>query len=275
MIAKLIVWGEDRAEALARMAQALSEYQIVGLANNIPFLQRLIASQAFSSADLDTGLIERNTDALFPPPAPVSVDVLTLAAVALVTSEKSSAANDPFADTGGWRMNSVLQRTLHFADAALEDAEAQPLTVAYQPDGWQIGLGAASVKAVLGAHGNNDFSLTLEQRAVRGSVVRDADVFHVFTGGAHTALNYNDPLAHAGEAEVDGGRLTAPMPGKVVAVLVKAGQKVKKGDPLVIMEAMKMEHTIAAPGDGVVEEVLYAIGDQVADGAPLLAFKLA
>lgn len=275
MIAKLIVWGEDRAEALARMAQALSEYQIVGLANNIPFLQRLIASQAFSSADLDTGLIERNTDALFPPPAPVSVDVLTLAAVALVTSEKSSAANDPFGDTGGWRMNSVLQRTLHFADAALEDAEAQPLTVAYQPDGWQIGLGAASVKAVLGAHGNNDFSLTLEQRAVRGSVVRDADVFHVFTGGAHTALNYNDPLAHAGEAEVDGGRLTAPMPGKVVAVLVKAGQKVKKGEPLVIMEAMKMEHTIAAPGDGAVEEVLYAIGDQVADGAPLLAFKLA
>jgi 3-methylcrotonyl-CoA carboxylase alpha subunit len=82
-------------------------------------------------------------------------------------------------------------------------------------------------------------------------------------------------MAHAGEAESAGGRLTAPMPGKVVAVMVEAGQTVKKGEPLVIMEAMKMEHTIAAPGDGLVEEVLYAVGDQVADGAPLLAFKAA
>ncbi len=79
-------------------------------------------------------------------------------------------------------------------------------------------------------------------------------------------------MAHAGEVEAAGGRLTAPMPGKVVAVLASKGQKVKKGDALVIMEAMKMEHTIAAPSDGQVEEILYEVGDQVADGAPLLAF---
>ncbi|MES2074230.1 MAG: biotin/lipoyl-containing protein [Pseudomonadota bacterium] len=82
-------------------------------------------------------------------------------------------------------------------------------------------------------------------------------------------------MAHAGETEAEGGRLTAPMPGKVVAVLAAKGQEVKKGDALVIMEAMKMEHTIAAPHDGLVEEVLYNVGDQVADGAPLLAFKAA
>ncbi len=274
MIAKLIVWGEDRNEALARMAQALSEYQIVGLATNIAFLKRLIESKPFAGADLDTGLIERNGDALFPPPQPVSLSAMALAAVALVSSEKS-AASDPFADTSGWRMNSVLQRTLHFADAALEGAPAQPLTVAYQPDGWDIRLGAESVKAILSAHDAHDLTLKLGDRTVRGSVVRDADVFHVFSGGSHVALNYNDPLAHAGEAEADGGRLTAPMPGKVVAVLVEKGQQVKKGEPLVIMEAMKMEHTIAAPSDGMVEDVLYAIGDQVADGAPLLAFKAA
>jgi 3-methylcrotonyl-CoA carboxylase alpha subunit len=106
-------------------------------------------------------------------------------------------------------------------------------------------------------------------------VHRDADVFHVFTGGGHYVLDYNDPMAHAGESEAEGGRLTAPMPGKVVAVLAANGQEVKKGDALVIMEAMKMEHTISAPHDGVVEEVLYAVGDQVTDGAPLLAFKAA
>ena len=94
----------------------------------------------------------------------------------------------------------------------------------------------------------------------------------MFTGGRHFVLAYNDPMAHAGEAEAAGGRLTAPMPGKVVAVLASAGQKVKQGDPLVIMEAMKMEHTIAAPSDGLVEEMLYQVGDQVSDGAPLLAF---
>ena len=131
------------------------------------------------------------------------------------------------------------------------------------------------MQAILSGHDAHDLTLQLGQRTVRGSVVRDADVFHVFSGGSHTALNYNDPLAHAGEAEADGGRLTAPMPGKVVAVLVEKGQEVKKGEPLVIMEAMKMEHTIAAPGDGMVEDVLYAVGDQVADGAPLLAFKAA
>jgi 3-methylcrotonyl-CoA carboxylase alpha subunit len=97
----------------------------------------------------------------------------------------------------------------------------------------------------------------------------------VFTGGRHFTLVYNDPMAHAGEAEAAGGRLTAPMPGKVVAVLASQGQEVKKGEPLVIMEAMKMEHTISAPSDGVVEEVLYQVGDQVADGAPLLAFTAA
>jgi 3-methylcrotonyl-CoA carboxylase alpha subunit len=97
-------------------------------------------------------------------------------------------------------------------------------------------------------------------------------VFHL---GEHIALNYNDPLAHAGEAEAEGGRLTAPMPGKIVAVLVDKGNTVEKGAPLLIMEAMKMEHTIAAPANGVVEELLYAVGDQVAEGAQLLAFKAA
>ena len=118
-----------------------------------------------------------------------------------------------------------------------------------------------------------DISLKLGNTSVRGTVKRLGEVFHVFYAGAHYQLNYHDPMAHAGEVEGEGGRLTAPMPGKVVAVLVTKGQSVAKGAPLVIMEAMKMEHTIAAPTDGVVEDVLYAVGDQVADGAPLLAFK--
>jgi hypothetical protein len=110
--------------------------------------------------------------------------------------------------------------------------------------------------------------------SMHGTVRRDGDLFHVFTGERHFTLAYKDPMAHAGEAEAAGGRLTAPMPGKVVAVMAaKRPEGESKGDPLVIMEAMKMEHTIAAPADGLVEGVLYAVGDQVADGAPLLAFQ--
>jgi 3-methylcrotonyl-CoA carboxylase alpha subunit len=102
------------------------------------------------------------------------------------------------------------------------------------------------------------------------SVYRKSDVAHVFTAKGATQIIAIDALAHAGDAAVEGGRLTAPMPGKVVSFAVKAGDKVKRGQALAVMDAMKMEHTIAAPIDGVVAELLYAPGDQVVEGAELL-----
>ncbi|QJD90499.1 acetyl/propionyl/methylcrotonyl-CoA carboxylase subunit alpha [Duganella dendranthematis] len=249
MIAKLIVWGADRKQALARMAQALAQYQIVGLASNIAFLKRLVEGQAFSSADLDTGLIERNHDTLFPAAQPAPDSALTLAAQALLDAEQAHST-EPWAQANGWRMNQTYIRKLSFAD---EHANYD-INVTYGPDGRQFSTGG---------------------QAARGAVLREGDTFHVFSNGAHYQLTWNDPMAHAGEAEAEGGRLTAPMPGKVVAVLAVKGQEVKKGAALVIMEAMKMEHTIAAPHDGVVDDILYNIGDQVSDGAPLLAFKAA
>ena len=274
MIAKLIVWGKDRDTALARMAQALSEYQIVGLASNIGFLKRLILSKPFATADLDTGLIERNQDELFPDSAPPSIQVLALAAAALLQAEREHAhqhaAADPWADASGWRMNGALQRQLDFAD----ETGAYPLAVTYRQDGWTIAHGASNSALRVAAHEGDVLALQLGDHALHGTVVREREAFHVFTGGTHVVLNYNDPLAHAGEAEAEGGRLTAPMPGKIVALLVAKGDAVEKGAPLLIMEAMKMEHTIAAPSKGVVEEMLYAVGDQVTEGAPLLSLKV-
>ena len=118
-------------------------------------------------------------------------------------------------------------------------------------------------------------TIRLGDDIVRGVVFRDKERLHVFFQGAHASLEHVDPLAHAGVAEVAGGRLTAPMPGKIVAVMVAPGDSVEAGMPLMIMEAMKMEHTITAPHAGIVEAVLYAVGDQVADGAPLLSFLAA
>jgi 3-methylcrotonyl-CoA carboxylase alpha subunit len=283
MIAKLIVWGADRTQALARMSQALSEFQIVGLATNIAFLKRLVESPAFANADLDTGLIERNGGVLFPQSKAAPAAALALAALSLVETEKDKSASvaanpaDPWGQALGWRMNGAYQRQLSFTDdyAAGTDAKAYPVKLTYHAHGWDIEMAGTSSKLELVNRDGAELSIRLGATATHGSVRRDGDIFHVFTGGRHYTLAYNDPMAHAGEHEAGGGRLTAPMPGKVVAVMIANGAEVKKGQPLVIMEAMKMEHTIAAPSDGLVEEVLYAVGDQVADGAPLLAFKAA
>ena len=283
MIAKLIVWGTDRTQALARLSQALADFQIVGLATNIAFLKRLVDGEAFSTADLDTGLIERNGATLFPPSKAAPAGALALAAVALIEGEKrlsagaSANAADPWGQAQGWRLNGDYRRVLSFGDehAAGLPGGAYQVGVVYHPQGWELDVNGVKQPLTVSGHAGATLSVRLGEQSMHGAVRRDGDLFHVFSNGEHHMLAYNDPMAHAGELEAAGGRLTAPMPGKVVAVLVEAGQEVKKGDPLVIMEAMKMEHTIAAPSSGLVEEVLYAVGDQVTDGAPLLAFKAA
>jgi 3-methylcrotonyl-CoA carboxylase alpha subunit len=273
MIAKLIVWGRDREEALAQMAAALTHYQVVGLTTNIAFLKRLVESRAFATADLDTGLIERNQDVLFPAPQPASFDELALASVALVLTEPrygaAAKAGDPWARTDGWRMNMPLRRRFHFIDreAPLD------MAVCYQAQGWMLAQGDASGQATLVRHEGTDYAIRVDGRLVRGAVVIDGEEVHVFAGERHARLRYIDPLLHAGEAEDEGGRLTAPMPGKIVAILVGKDDAVVKGTPLLIMEAMKMEHTITAPRDGVVLELLYATGDQVEEGVQLLSFQ--
>ncbi|MEN9865326.1 MAG: hypothetical protein RL748_916, partial [Pseudomonadota bacterium] len=284
MIAKLIVWGKDRDSALAHMSQALAQYQAVGLSSNLAFLSRLVASQPFAAADLDTGLIERHRAELFPPLQAAPMAAIALASMALVDDERQQAeagdpqAGDPWSHAMGWRLNQALRRKLGFSDdysASVAGGFDYETCLTYQRHGYQLDVYDASASVQLKSRQGHDFSLVLGSNAVRGTVVRAGDVFNVFYAGQHWQLNFNDPMAHAGEVEGEGGRLTAPMPGKVVAVLVKDGQSVQKGDALVIMEAMKMEHTIAAPQDGVVEQVLYAVGDQVADGAPLLVFTAA
>ena len=273
MIAKLIVWGRDREEALAQMANALTHYQVVGLTTNIAFLKRLVESPPFASADLDTGLIERNQEVLFPAPQPASVDELALAAVALVLGETrhvGASVGDPWASTDGWRMNMPLRRRFHFID---RDAPLD-LALFYQARGWVLELNDATTDATLVRHDGHDYAIRLDGRLVRGTVVIDGEDVHVFAGERHALLRYLDPLLHAGEAEDEGGRLTAPMPGKIVAILVKKDDAVVKGTPLLIMEAMKMEHTIAAPRDGIVQELLYATGDQVEEGVQLLSFQV-
>jgi 3-methylcrotonyl-CoA carboxylase alpha subunit len=269
MIAKLIVHGKDRAEALARMAQALAAFQVVGPATNVAFLSRLVTGEAFVSADLDTGLIERHHDSLFPEPHSLPLTVLALAASSLVASA-SPANGEPWSQLSGWRMNSTYQRSLALAS----EAGAQTIQLSYCRDALWLDAGDFRVPLQDISVSQAAVHVRMDGLQLQGHVVRQQDIFHVFHAGHHWQVMWRDPIAHAGEGDVDEGRLTAPMPGKIIALLVNTGERVERGAPLLIMEAMKMEHTISAPSDGTVSEVLYAVGDQVDEGAQLLSLSV-
>ncbi|GAB3627722.1 3-methylcrotonyl-CoA carboxylase [Pandoraea terrae] len=277
MIAKLIVWGQDRDEALARMRQALAQYRVVGVATNIAFLGRLVASVPFAAADLDTGLIERHRDTLFPAKTPAPATALALAVAAQLARETVSARrkyqdsadqHSPWQAATGWRLNADYCRTLSFDQGDVR----HDVVLSSGATGSTLTVGGETLPFAY-RHDTGAYKITLGDRRAQGHVHFAHDTAHVFVDGQEWPLAWHDPLAQAGAAEGGEGRLTAPMPGKVIAVLAQAGAKVEKGAPLLVMEAMKMEHTINAPADGEIEEILFAVGDQVPEGAQLLAFK--
>ncbi len=261
MIAKLIVWGEDRQQALMRMADALGQTQIVGLSTNVAFLKRLVESKAFSSADLDTGLIAKNHAELFPEAKPLAAGVLALATAAVLAREERLAGADPWSTRTGWRVNQTYVRGLRLG--------AHEVQITYGHRGYQLNGTRLTI-----AHEGTDYALMLGEQPVRGTVVFEGETLHVFHAGERTELELFDPITHAGEDDAHGGKLVAPMPGKIVALLAKSGNPVKRGTALLVMEAMKMEHTITAPSDGTVSEFLFSAGDQVAEGAELLKFEV-
>ena len=267
MIAKLIVWGADRAQALARLDAALAQTHIVGPHTNVAFVRRVVGSNAFATADLDTALIERERPALFEaPPLPLQCVIGGVVAHALAL-ERTRETADPWSRADGWR--------LHGASARRFDIEVQgthhPVTLERQHDGsLYLVLGAARWSFATTPRGADGHEVSVDGRRWSLAVYANGEQVAVFAPeGSGLALEV-DLIAHAGEGAAEGGRLTAPMPGKVVAFLAKAGDVVKLGQPLAVMEAMKMEHTITAPRDGTVQELLYAAGDQVNEGGELL-----
>lgn len=266
MVAKLIVHGATRAEALARLDDALAQTRIVGLSTNVQFLRYVVRSPSFAKANLDTALIQREEAVLFKQ-EPVGLAMAGAAAVAkALLDERAAEGADPFSRRDGWRSHGVMQRRFEFEFHG-EPAKA---TLTYLHDGaFQLAIGEVSGPLVF-AETAQGIDVQFAGQRMTAAVYAQGELDYVFTAKGATQILSIDLLAHAGEAQAEGGRLTAPMPGKVVSFAVKAGDKVSKGQPLAVMEAMKMEHTIAAPADGVVQELLYAPGDQVSEGAELL-----
>jgi 3-methylcrotonyl-CoA carboxylase alpha subunit len=275
MIAKLIVWGIDRTTAVARLRQTLGDFVAVGLQTNRAFLSRLASSSEFIAANLDTGLIDRTLGHWLSPDRPVRFASIALATAALLKREEMNTKADPtdpfspWAKTSGWRPNAEYVRTLSWRSSH-QDIEAK---LTYSRGGHLLQTGRDSALVSLLEDRENQFVVLANSERIAGHVYSHDESFLIVEAGEQVTLRWIDPVSSASHAEHAEGNLRAPMPGKIIAILVRNGQTVTKGAPLVTMEAMKMEHTVVAVEDGCVDEVLFNEGDQVDEGALLLRFS--
>ena len=276
MIAKLIVHGENREQALQRLALALDEYAVVGFTNNVEFLQRVARHPAFAAGDIDTGFIGRYAGDLLPPlAAPTDA---ALAACALV---EWSTARD--AGRAASRFSGEPSSPWALADAFWPNQPDSSIDFEYSQGEarYQVGIVASGAGFMLNLPNSKPcavaridverITLTLGETQLTARVLCSGIHRVVLLAGERYEFDAVDRYAAPEEDEGYGGHLTAPMPGSVVSVLVAVGDTVKKGQPLIIMEAMKMEHTIVAPLDGVVEAIYFTAKEQVKEGAELVA----
>jgi 3-methylcrotonyl-CoA carboxylase alpha subunit len=300
MIAKLIVWDENRTKALQRLAKALREYRIDGVTTNIDFLYNVATTQAFKEENIDTGFIEKNQTDIFHQattnetnlaivnklPIAALFLVLKLAAKSKLLALQSNDPHSPWNDSSAWRLNEPSLQNLvlayndqHF-NVTIEqkrDADAGCFLINITGDN-------LTSKDIAGNKINQTFDCQGELNGEQLTVTIDGHRNQTVIAHAENTINlyqengvfsFIHVLPDHGQNEgndIQGG-LNAPMNGTMVSVLVNAGDKVLKGQPLMIMEAMKMEHTIKAPADGIIDEIYFNAGDMVDGGAALLAFS--
>jgi 3-methylcrotonyl-CoA carboxylase alpha subunit len=271
MIAKLIVHGDTREQALARLDQALSELHIVGVANNVAFLRQVVRSPSFAHAQLDTALIEREKDQLFhQQPLPIALAVAAAMVHGLaVEPPRGNVWLDPWSHTDGWLIQGQSLRKFDYV-CGQETGAAVLTRSSHGPTQLQIG---GQAHALAWQVQGEAVQLQWGEQRLRAQVYAVKDQLHVFADVGSASVHFVNPLAHAAQGSAVSGNLSAPMPGKLLSFAVKVGDTVKAGQALAVMEAMKMEHTVAAPADGTVAELLYAPGDQVNEGAPLLRLE--
>ncbi|QRM53826.1 acetyl/propionyl/methylcrotonyl-CoA carboxylase subunit alpha [Sinorhizobium sp. BG8] len=266
MIAKVIVHGSDRDEALGKLRLTLERSRIAGLTTNVPFLSRLLREPDFAAGDVDTGLIARRAGSLLKetPPARKAWALAALSALDLL---EPPHAIDPWDALRGFRLWGSARQTT-FVEYGQEEREIAVTCV--DKGRFAIDEGDGAFEVELAETSGGSVQGTCEARSLQAVVARDSRTITVFLDGETHVFVVADLPGHHGNEEAGGDILTAPMPGLVRAVSATAGAAVSKGDPLVTMEAMKMELVISAPRDGIVESVGVSVGQQVAEAAVLL-----
>lgn len=292
MIAKLIVHGKDRDHARAEMIEALSKTHVVGLHTNIHFLSKLMQDTAFIEADIDTSIIERRQHVLLEKPKPVNTITLALASAALLIRQGMrhsqqhhvlSAANnqtlrDPWDVHDGWRVNNHYQQTFQWID---HDYPIHHVTMTRTNTAWSFQHGQVShafswsCLSDVSAMQAYEISVTLNKQTHTRKVFLKDNTVYLFHEGSTDILSLYDIAHYAQDTSgAQHGGLTAPMPGKIISIAVKAGDTVTAGQALLTLEAMKMEHTISAPYNGLVKDIFYQEGEHVSEGLPLLSIEI-
>jgi 3-methylcrotonyl-CoA carboxylase alpha subunit len=277
MIAKLIVSGSDRAEALARMRDALAAIDVVGPASNIGFLEQLIAHPAVQDGRIDTGYLDRHLDEFVDVPAQPPVPALAAAAMLRLLAERDEARADaqrrgepdsPWASADGWRMglSGAQPLRMDWRGHALE------LQVTGVADAFRLDGEHGSVEVRLLGTEDGHLTLALDGVPQRLPARRCGDDFLVHVDGRRFRFHPAQPFGYEVGTEASADRLRAPMPGRIVALQVALGDRVEAQQPVLVMEAMKMELALKSPLTGVVSELRVAVGDTVDADAVLVVF---
>ena len=279
MLAKLIVHGVDRDAALATLNRALAALDVQGVVTNRAFLQRLANHPGFKNVELDTRFIERNEATLFAPRQFSTEDYASAALIGLHQLAQECKSDSPWDRHDGFRLNAPHTIRIALCDPASAQAadndsavvvvEGKRATLDTQ---WQLTIGNSTLTASLQPLEGDAVAITLNGHRRRLQAYKDGHVVVMAEPSGETRLFWRriDAIDH-GHHETE-STLTAPMNGTVVALLVEPGAQVEKGMPLMVMEAMKMEHTMTAPADGSVETFHFQAGDTVSQGAVLLDF---
>lgn len=272
MIAKLIVWDENRDAAINRMVQALEDYRIAGLKTNTRFLRNLADAAPFRALDLDTGFIDKHRELLFPDARLDSQFCLVMSAAYFLETAKAGATikgdqYSPFSGQNGWRLNSEYARPMKL----VQGEDLHELSILEKQGEYEVTVDDASYRVSAELNGDA-LNVIINGHRLTVHCFQDGDNLTIFHEGEQFQCRQHRDTFSESEQSGDAS-LAAPMNGAMVAVLVDKGQEVKAGDTLVIMEAMKMEHSISAPYDGVVAEVFFAEGDLVNEGAELVALE--
>ncbi|HZC79943.1 MAG TPA: biotin/lipoyl-containing protein, partial [Ktedonobacterales bacterium] len=273
--------GTDRAEALRRLERALAGATLLGVRSNVDFLRRVVAHPAHRAGQISTAFIEQHAADLLATPEPRPGDVGSVETAALVAALARTSA---WAEGQRWRNNPnrplVERFTASAARGGMSSIGERTIEVRLTPRGREAysavivhAAGEEAMEVVVRERRAAALAVELDGRRVRAEVVESGGAWWVKLGGATHTLVWRSPLPEP-QARSGGQRsLAAPMPGQVIAVLVEEGQAVRSGDPLLVLAAMKMEHTLRAPRDGVVAALRFPRGAQVPAGAVLLELR--
>ncbi|MBV1910412.1 MAG: acetyl/propionyl/methylcrotonyl-CoA carboxylase subunit alpha [Kangiellaceae bacterium] len=279
MIAKLIVWDRDRSAALARLRGALNEFHVAGLTTNIEFLHDLACHPSFSNADLDTHFLDKHGSELNSTSDEITDELLAAATLQVMLEQSQSGQQDsndqysPWKQKDGWRLNQDNYHQVEFIYNAIK----YPVTAHFRAKngkGHQSFLIELNDKEYLvnGFISNSNIRMNIDGKKVSISCSIEQNKLILFKNAKAWQLEIGDNSLVDTQDDTQ-ANLTAPMPGTVISVLVNVGDEVIPEQPLIVMEAMKMEHTIRAHKKTRIKEVLYAVGDLVDDGSELISFE--